>query len=645
MVAGSKKFPKLFEPGQIGKVTIRNRIVMLPVHITFWTATGEVTERVIDHFAARARGGAGLIVVSQANPSYPPGYPVMASLESERMVAGHYRLMEKLHAYGARVALQISQLGRQLNREDLDIVSSSPVRCVDFAGVTYPVPRALEKDEIREFIRRFALIAANARRAGYDMVEVHCAHGYLLSSFISPYLNTRDDEYGGSLQNRMRFPLEVIRRIKEVTGNDYPVGVRINGDEFVKGGITTEESPAIAQIFEEAGVAFLDVSSGIEEMGHKRIDIMRMPEGWKAYLWEAVKKAVKIPTFAGGGNRTPELCEKIIAEGKADFVGLGRQFYADPEWPNKVREGRLGDIRKCTSCLECRRAVDIRCSINVALGREKEFGEIKPAPVKKRVMVIGAGPGGMEAARIAALRGHQVTLYDRRREIGGNLLRAASPPGKEKLLWFRDYEAGQLSNLGVSLKLGVKVTPELVDKIKPDVVILAAGSNPVIPGIPGIEGENVSTAWEVLESKTKIRNQDVVVAGGGMVGAETAEFLAEQNNVVTIVEMLPRIADDMEIFNRRGLMDALREKKVIMLTEREVSEVTEEGLIVTNKRSGERKLVKADWVVLAMGSKPAGELVEALPEKVPQLYVVGDCQQPRTIMAAVYEGAFTALQI
>jgi len=644
-MAGSKKFPGLFEPGQIGKVRIKNRIVMLPVHISFWTATGEVTERVIDHFAARAKGGAGLIIISQANPSYPPGYPVHASLESERMVAGHYRLVEKLHAYGARVALQISHLGRQLNRKDLDIVSSSPVRCIDFADIVYPVPRALNKDEISEMINRFAVIAANARRAGYDMVEVHGAHGYLISSFMSPYLNTREDEFGGSLQNRMRFPIEIIRRIKELTGDDYPVGIRINGDEFVDGGITTEESPIIAQTLEEAGVAFIDVSSGIEEVGHKRIDIMRMPEGWKAYLWEAVKKAVKVPTFAGGGHRSPELCEKVIAEGKADFVGLGRQLYADPEWPAKVNEGRLEDIRKCTSCLECRRSADIRCAINVALGREKEFGGISPAQVKRRVMVIGAGPGGMEAARIAALRGHEVTLYDRRKEIGGNLLLAAAPPGKEKLLWFRDYEASQLSKLGVSLKLGVEVTPELIDKTKPDAVILAAGSKPIIPEIPGVEKRNVVAARDVLEGRTKIRSQKVVVAGGGMVGAETAEFLAEQSNIVTIVEILPGIADDMETFNRKGLMDALREKKVTMLTEHEVSEVTDKGLIVTDRRKGERKLIEADWVILAMGNKPANELADALQEKVPRLYMVGDCQQPRTIMAAVYEGAFAALQI
>ena len=255
------------------------------------------------------------------------------------------------------------------------------------------------------------------------------------------------------------------------------------------------------------------------------------------------------------------------------------------------------------------------------------------------------GPAGMEAARVAALRGHEVTLYDRRQEIGGTLLTAAIPPGKDKLLWFRDYEAAQLKKLGVSLKLGIEVTPELVAGAKPDAVIVATGSKPVIPGIPGIDKRNVLTARDVLEGKAKIKSQKVVVAGGGVVGAETAEFLAEQGNSVTIVEMLPRIAVDMEIFNRKGLMEVLQEKKVTMLTEHEVSEVTDKGLVVTDRRKGERKLIEADWIILAVGSKAADELVDALQEKVMRLYTVGDCQQPRTIMAAVYEGAFSALQV
>ncbi|MFC2000875.1 NADH:flavin oxidoreductase, partial [Chloroflexota bacterium] len=311
----SKEFPRLFAPGQIGKVKIKNRIVMLPLGTSFWSTAGEVTERVIDHYAARAKGGAGLIIVSNAQLDYPPGYPVLGLLESERMIHGQYRLVEKLHAYGAKVAIQINHLGRARNVKGVDLVSSSPVRCVNVIDVAYPIPRALEKDEIREMINRFAIIAANARRAGYDMVEIHGAHGYLINSFMSPFLNTRTDEYGGSLPNRMRFPIELIRRIKEATGDDYPVGIRISADEFIKGGVTTKESPIMARMLEEAGAAFIDVSGGMEEVKHKQVDIMRQSEGWKAYIWEAVKQAVKVPTFAGGGHRTPELCEKVLAEG------------------------------------------------------------------------------------------------------------------------------------------------------------------------------------------------------------------------------------------------------------------------------------------------------------------------------------------
>lgn len=646
----SKTFSNLLQPGQIGKIRIRNRIVMSPIGTTFWSGTGEVTERITDYYAARAKGGAGLIMVSFAHPDYPPGYRALASLESERMVDGQARLVERLHSYGAKVGLQIMHSGRDRVSSELDIISSSPVRCVTVGGLVYPVPRALEKSEIREMVNRYALIATNAKKAGYDLVEVHCAHGYLVNSFISPYLNKRDDEYGGCLENRLRFPTEIIKRIKEVTGGDYPVGVRISGDEFVEGGVTIKESPIIAAMLEEAGAAFIDISAGMEEVKHKSHDITRSAEGWKRYIWEAIKKGVRVPTIAGGGHRTPERCEKIITEGIADFVFLGRQLLADPEWPNKVYEGRLDEICKCISCLECLafrtgRATETHCTVNVALGREKELGEIGPAQVKKKVMIVGAGPGGMEAARIAALRGHEVVLYDKRGEIGGNLLLASIPPGKDKLLWFRDYEANQLSKLNVTLKLGVDVNSELIHKTKPDALIIATGSTPIVPNIPGVHNGKVLTAWDLLGGKKKFEGKKVAVAGGSIVGAETAEFLADQGNRVTVVEMLPRIAGDMEVINRRGLIEALEAKRVTMLTEHEVNEVTDKGLLVTDKRKGEKRVIEADWVILAMGSMPNNQLTNALKGGIMQLYVVGDCKEPRTILAAVYEGACAALQI
>ncbi|MFC1965297.1 FAD-dependent oxidoreductase, partial [Chloroflexota bacterium] len=350
------------------------------------------------------------------------------------------------------------------------------------------------------------------------------------------------------------------------------------------------------------------------------------------------------------GLRTPEFCEKVIAEGMADFVALGRQLLADPQWPNKVYNNRLDDIRECTSCLECLgilsgRVGDTRCAINVALGREREFGEIKTAKLKRRILVVGSGPGGMEAARIAAIRGHTVTLYEKKTVIGGQLLLAAKPPGKEKLLRFRDYQVNQLRKLAVPIKLGVEVTSKLINETKPDVVIVATGAKPVDAPMPVANDSNVVHAWTVLEDKMKIKRQRVVVIGGGMIGAETAEYLAGHANSVTIIEILKRIADDMEMFNRKGLLDALYEKNVTFLTEHQAMEIVRLGVVVMDKRSGARELIEANQVVLATGAMPDKSLVQALQDRISQLYSIGDCKQPRNIMSAVYEGAFVAMQI
>ncbi len=429
-------FPKLFEEGRIGKVKINNRIVMAPLGTPFWGMNGEVTDRLTDHYVARAKGGTGLITVSMAAVDYPPGYGARCSLdqpEDDRKIPLHYTFVEKLHSYGAKVSLQVNHMGRQgYARPGFEFVSASPVHCIPIGKAPYPIPRALKKDEIYQIMDRFAAVTVRAKRAGYDMIEIHGAHGYLVNSFMSPYMNKRKDDFGGSLENRMRFPTELIKRMKEAAGDDYPIGIRIVGDEFIDGGITTEESPIMAQMLEEAGAAFIHAASGLYETWHKSNDISRLAEGWKSYIWEAIRKTVNIPIFASGGSRTPEFCESVVATGKADFVALGRQMFADPEWPNKAKTGRVDEIRKCISCMECLggltgRAADTRCAVNVAVGREKDFGEIIPAKVKRKVAVIGAGPGGMEAARIAALRGHEVTLYDSKNEIGGQLLLAATP--------------------------------------------------------------------------------------------------------------------------------------------------------------------------------------------------------------------------
>ena len=653
-MTGKVYFPKLFEHGRIGNVEIGNRIVMLPTGRNFQGAMGEVTDRTIANYVERAKGGFGLIIVGSSDIGLEERSTPSLSLADDRFVEGHYYLTEAVHTHGTKIAVQLTAVGPVVpfQKGGQRAIAASDVPPVVLGERSLPRPRPLKKEEIYELMDKYAAAAWRARWAGYDIVEVHACHGYLINSFISPYMNKRKDEFGGSLENRMRFLLGIIGRIKEKAGEDFPISVRISGDEFVDGGITTKESPLIAKILEEAGVAVISVSAGIIETFHKSDDIMRLPEDWKLYIWEAVKNGVTIPTIAGGNIRTPEFAESVIAQGKADFVGLGRAPFADPEWPKKAAEGRVEDIRRCISCLECHfgaggfpRRWAPRCTVNATWGREREFAEIKRATVPKKVMIIGGGPAGMEAARIGALRGHQVVLYEKEHELGGQLLLASKPPGKEKIAWLRDYLATQMKKLNVKVELGVKVTPALVDKDKPDVVVIATGAEPIIPDIPGINSQRVTTAVEILGGKMELGNQKVVVIGGGMVGCEVAEFLAERNNSVTILEILPTMASDMEPLNRKGLMDSLIDKGVTMMTERNVVEFSDRQVVTTDSKGSDRQFIETDWVIVAVGSKPVQTLKNVLAGKPVELYTVGDCVEPRRIMDAIYEGSLVARKI
>jgi 2,4-dienoyl-CoA reductase-like NADH-dependent reductase (Old Yellow Enzyme family)/thioredoxin reductase len=652
-------FEKLFEPGQIAKVRIKNRVVASPLANSFCTINGELTQRAIDHYVARAKGGAGLIRVSVDLIDYPRGSSIIGPrLDAYNKTFLHYNMVQTMHAYGAKVSYQVAHTGRQIRMpRGVELVSCSSEPCVFVGEYPLPQPRPLDEDEIYLIVEEFAKRALYAKMANYDFVEIHGAHGYLVTSFMSPRWNTRTDKWGGTLENRMRFPVEIIRRMKEMAGEAFPIGIRISADEFIEGGITTKESPIMAKMLEEAGVAYIDASTSCYEEQHKSNDIARLPEGWKRSVWEPVKKAVNIPVFASGGNRSPEFAEKILREGVVDYVSLGRQLWADPEWPNKAKAGKTEDIRSCIACLTCfefltpRGASDSCCAINPALGREQEFGwlnpgEGRPSPAKKKVTIIGAGPGGLKAARVAALRGHDVTLYEKDKELGGQLrLSIVQESKKERYKPLLDYFENQLKKLDVKVKLGTKVTPDMIEKTKPDVLIVATGATQIIPEIPGVKDKKVAMAWDIFEGKKRVENQRVVIAGGGLVGAEVAEFLADRGNAVTIVEMLPKIAMDMEILNRRGLIDALKDKKVAMLTEYRVVGVEANGLSVENLKTREKDLIEADCIVLAMGARPATELADALEDKVHELYTVGDCREPRKIATAVYEGAIIASRI
>jgi len=626
---------------------------MLPMGTAYATQFGEVAQKTLDYYEERAKGGVGLITIGNVSPHLPIAINQL-SLDSEWVLMGHYELAERLHAHGAKVCVQLNCPGRQKRPMELrpgeEVISSSPLATVRL-GQTYPTPRALTQDEIHQWIERFASAAVRAKKVGYDMVELHGAHGYLINQFISPFMNKRTDEYGGSLENRMRFALELIAEVRQAVGPDFPIGFRISAVEFVPGGVTLEESPTIARMLEAAGVDYLSVSAGVYEVTEKMMCLMHDPEGWRDYIWEAIKQSVKVPTIAGGSLRHPDFCERLLKEDKADFIGLARPFFADPKWPKKAEEGRVEDIRLCISCNEChtgsgRRRLGVRhCAVNATAGREREFAEILLAPTPKKVVVIGGGPGGMEAARIAALRGHKVTLYEKGEALGGQLLLAGKPQSKRKVLWLRDYLTTQLEKLGVKVEFGVEVTPSLVEEVEPDAVVVATGAEPIQLDIPGIDHRTVLSSWHLLQGKGKPEREKVAVVGGGMIGCEAAEYLLESANRISIIEQLPSLAPDMEPAHRHRMLELFEENNVTSLTRRKATGITEKGVQTVSLDDGREELVEAERVVIAVGTRPVNTLVDALKSKVPELYTVGDCSQPRVIIEAVYEGSLTGRQI
>jgi 2,4-dienoyl-CoA reductase-like NADH-dependent reductase (Old Yellow Enzyme family)/thioredoxin reductase len=648
-------FPNLFSEGKIGNLVIRNRIVMPPMATNLANEDGSVSQRLIDYYVARARGGVGLIILENVQIDYPRGKNIACQLrlDDDKYMTGFFELAEAVHNYGAKIFMQIHHAGRQTTpgiTEGLQPVAPSPVPC-SFLGTQ---PRELTINEIEELIQKFVNTAVRAKGAMFDGIELHGAHGYLIGQFMSPRTNRRVDKYGGSFERRMRFPLEIIRRIKEAVGEDYPISFRFSADEFVEDGNTLEEGKQIAKMLEDAGVHVLHVSSGIYESMPTLLETSRFEQGWRVYLAEEIKKVVSIPVITVGVIREPEFAEKVIAEGRADFVAIGRGLIADPEWAQKAKEGRHNEIRKCISCnIGCIGGrvfhnLRLRCTVNPVTGHEGVYSEIKQAPVKKKVVVVGGGPAGMQAAITAAKRGHQVILYEKREQLGGQLGIASAAPGKAKINWFRDWLEAELSRAGVEIRSGVAADAETIAALSPDYVILATGSEPVVPRIKGAESEStfVVQAWDVLAGKLSFeKDEEVVVVGGGLVGCETAHYLAEKGAKVTVVEMLPDVAIDMEPISRFDIMQQLTRLGITIRTSNMVTEITPEGVSVVGKE-GKQDFIRGRRVVLAIGQSPVGkELNKALEDKGIPVRVIGDAGNVGKIIDAVSSGFQAAWQV
>jgi NADPH-dependent 2,4-dienoyl-CoA reductase/sulfur reductase-like enzyme len=483
------------------------------------------------------------------------------------------------------------------------------------------------------------MAAARAKLADIDIIEIRAHSGYLTGDFLSPYFNRRVDIYGGSLENRLRFLLEQIDSARKNVGDDFPITVRFSIDECIEGGRGIKESQIIAKRLQEVGVNAISNSAGIAESGEYLIPPMYMPKGIGIAYAEAIKEVVDIPVIAAGRLSDPELAEEVLKNGQADFIGMGRQLLADPDLPRKLQEGRLEDIRYCIACNECRglRKRPVRCSINATVGRDTAYGTLHKTEKARRVMVVGAGPGGLEAARVAGLRGHSVTLYEKSNELGGQLRLAMAPPFKVELKSILDYYNVQLKKMkNLKLKTGTQITADFVEKERPDVLIIATGSRPSVPQIKEISNDKVVTGHDVLEGKTLI-NDPVFLIGGSSKGCEIALFLAGLGRKVTIIEMLPELATDLEPYTRKCLLRELARNNVAAIVSKKVLEITDVGLRVKSKGS-DIELLRCGTVVVCTGMDSVNELEDKLTGKIHSIYVIGDAKEPRLIRNAISEG-------
>ncbi|MCX5834800.1 MAG: FAD-dependent oxidoreductase [Deltaproteobacteria bacterium] len=644
-----KPFKHLFAPGKIGKVELKNRIVMLPMTTGYTEADETVGNRFMDFFEARAKGGAALIII----PFSPvhAGSPVEPGMYDDRFVAPARKLTGRIHEGGAKIGAQlIISYHVIFGKGAPEVVGPSPV----MNQIMRCIPRELTVDEIRFIVSEYGKAARRVREAGFDLVEVLVGGGYLLNRFLSPITNKRTDSYGGSLENRMRFTLEVIESMRKEVGADFPIGIRLNLEEQMEGGHTIEDSKEVLKIIEKAGVQVINAYTGWHESPVPTVQGF-LPKGAFAHLAEKAKGWVKIPVIAANRINDPVVAEKILADGMADFVGMGRALLADPELPNKAREGRINEMVPCIACSNCLSEIistyrkwgqptTTYCTVNPMAGKESEY-RLEPVKKPKKVFVVGGGPAGLEAAMIAAMRGHRVTLYEKGKEPGGWLLVGCLPPHKDEIGNLYKSLAVRTKKAGVEIRLNHEATPKTIEEAKPDVLILALGANPLIPKIPGVTGANVVMAEDLLTGRKTVSGS-VIIIGGGLVGCETAEFLIKKGQGVTgvtVVEMLERMAETLSAANRPFFLARLKKEGVEMKTRTTVKEITDKGVKVN--QNGTSGFIEGDAVVLAVGLKAEAKLVESFMGKAPEVYSVGDCVKPRMIKEAMEEGFLTGRKI
>ena len=669
------KYEKLFTPIKIGNVEIKNRIAMAPMLMDFGQFDGRTTDQLMNYYEERAKGGTGLIITEITRVNDMTGASAFAQLgmSHDYQIGGMMDFADRIHQHGAKLFVQLHHPGRQnmgLLMGTLPMSIACDKAMPFFKDVLYKlvpsckvlmekhlVPRVvapskcensyfsdgnnrgLRKSEIKGLIKDFVAAAERVKKAGCDGVQLHASHGYLLQQFLSPNTNHRTDEYGGSLENRMRFILEIIAGIKEKCGKDFPIIVRLTVDECYGmigksgKGYDLKEGVEMAKRLEKAGVDAIDVSSAAYDTFNYWLEPTSFQCGWRKYMAAAVKEAVSIPVIAANLIRSPEQAEAQLQEGAQDMISLGRPHIADPHWANKAKEERPEDIKRCVCCLYCIESMQVNaytgdhgyCAVNPFVGEEDY--KLPSDGDGRKVMVIGAGPAGLTAAELMAKRGFAVTVYEKQAMAGGQVYLGSMPPHKEKLNWCIEDLVTACTKLGVTIRYSAEVTKELIEAEKPYAVIVATGGNAIKPAsIKGTDKECVYTPTEILNGSVQLENKKIAVIGSGMTGLETAELLTTENNKVIVVEMADEVAPGVWMQHPNDVIPRLEKANTKFYLSKKLTSIDEGGITVEDTKTKRTTKLDADAVVLAMGVKSDKGLYEQI-KNMKNVYLVGDADK------------------
>ncbi|MCD8036349.1 MAG: NAD(P)/FAD-dependent oxidoreductase [Clostridiales bacterium] len=633
-------YEKLFEKGTIGRITIKNRCVMMPMGTVYADKDGMATDRIIEYYSERARGGIGLIINEYTGVDDVDSIPTIGNIRAARdyHIPGLERLTDSVHKYDCKIFAQIHHGGMTSKPALTGRQSLSPSGIPAAPGAA--VPKEMTVDEIKAVQQKFIDAAVRCEKAGYDGVELHGAHSYLIAQFFSKYYNKRTDEYGGDVEGRTRFTTEIIDGIRKVVRPDFVVGLRISGDEMVEGHNTLEDNLEIVKFLENK-IDYINVSNGCAQNGDANCDPYSFEPGWKKHVAKTFKENLSIPVIATNTIKNPKWAEQLLEEGVSDFVGLGRSQFADPEFVNKAKESRSGEIVKCIGCMYCRERLmadmPIECSINSRLGVEYLYKEVKKNGNSRPVVVIGGGPGGMEAALVLAERDFKVTLIEKKEALGGTLNVADKAKGKHVITEYVKTMKTLIDNAGVEVVLNTEATPENIKKYKPVGVFIASGAVPVNPPIPGIE--KAYKPEEILLDKVKV-SDNVAVIGTGLTGLEVLEKLGDEGCKLTAIEMLPDIGPGVFGPIKKYIVADIMSHEPVCYTSHKLLEIKDGAVVIESLSDGKVSEILCDSAVVSLGVAPVKGFVEKFEEEFDKVVVIGDANKGGRIHNATKD-AFT----